>query len=40
MGQKANENLSEIKGLTNIYDYDIDNLLLFIPIPCSNYVYK
>ncbi len=23
--QKANENLSEIKGLTNIYNYDIDN---------------
>jgi hypothetical protein len=25
MVQKAHENLSEIKGLTNIYDYDIDN---------------
>ncbi len=25
IAQKANENLSEIKGLTNIYNYDIDN---------------
>ena len=24
--QNANENLSEIKGLTNTYDYDIDKL--------------
>ncbi len=31
MVQKANENLSEIKGLTNIYNYDIDNLLLLYP---------
>ncbi len=31
--QKANENLSEIKGLTNIYNYDIDNSHHLYPYP-------
>jgi hypothetical protein len=33
IAQKANENLSEIKGLTNIYNYDIDNSHHLHPYP-------
>jgi hypothetical protein len=33
VAQKANENLSEIKGLTNIYNYDIDNSHHLYPYP-------
>ncbi len=33
IAQKATENLSEIKGLTNIYNYDIDNSHHLYPCP-------
>ena len=38
--QKANENLSEIKDLTNIYNYDIDNSHHLYPYPVLNMLLK